>query len=127
MEIKIVMSTKDGKSYQTTVDADALAGKQVGEKIDGSSLGFPGYEFEITGGSDSEGFPMRKDLPGTKRKRLLLSGGTGFVRKSKGARRKKSVHGKKIDEDIVQVNLKVLKTGSKPLQKEEKIDEQHPA
>jgi small subunit ribosomal protein S6e len=126
MDVKIVMSKKDGKSYQATVGAETLLGKKIGEKVDGGKFGFPGYEFEVTGGSDKEGFPMRKDLPGTKRRKLFLSGGTGFLSRRKGMRKKKSVRGNKIGEDIVQVNLKVLKAGKKPLKQDkgDKADEQ---
>ena len=49
-------------------------------------LNFSGVEFGITGGSDSDGFPMRKDLPGTQKRKLLLTKGVGFKGKLRGKR-----------------------------------------
>jgi small subunit ribosomal protein S6e len=69
---------------------------------------------------------MRKDLPGMIRKRLLLSKSKGFNSKENGLRRKKSVRGNTINQEIVQINLKVKKYSTKPIDKlivkEEKDD-----
>jgi small subunit ribosomal protein S6e len=70
---------------------------------------------EITGGTDKDGFPMRKDLPGMGRKRLLLSKSVGFRPKEKGLRKKKSVRGNTINQDVVQINMKVTKYSAKPI------------
>lgn len=76
----------------------------------------PDYELQITGGSDKDGFPMRPDLPGTGRKRLLLSGGVGYNPREKGVRRRKTVRGRVISADTVQINVKVVKHGKIPLE-----------
>ena len=72
------------------------------------------YEFQITGGSDYCGFPMRKGILG-QRKKITIYGGVGFRGAEKGIQRRKTVCGHKIHENISQVNLKVLKAGAKKL------------
>lgn len=109
--MRAVISTSDGKSRQLEVPDDrqsALYGKKIGEVLDGSLLGFSNVKMKITGGSDKDGFPMRHDLPGMRRKRLLLSGGTGFHPTRDGIRKKKNIRGNTIGEDISQVNFLVV-------------------
>jgi small subunit ribosomal protein S6e len=59
--------------------------------------------------------PIRPDIPGSVRKKILLSGGVGYRPKEKGIRRKKMVRGRVISKDIVQINMKVVKHGKIPL------------
>ncbi len=137
-QFKIVIGTKEGKCMQKDLNEDqsqALLDKKLGEVISGDLIALPGYEFLITGGSDYCGFPMRKDVPGIGRKKILTVIGTigvrGFynVKKGgkvikkkikKGIRVRKTVCGNVIHPKTVQVNLKVTKEGSTPLiQKEE--------
>jgi len=118
-EFKLVISDpKARRAYQIEIkspDADRLIGKKIGDIIKGELINIPGFEFKITGGSDKQGFPMRPDIPGTKRIRALLSGGPGIKIKRKGERRRKSVRGNQISEEIVQINMKVVKYGNKSL------------
>ncbi|MBD3309631.1 30S ribosomal protein S6e [Candidatus Woesearchaeota archaeon] len=117
-EFKLVLSTKDGKSYQREVkdqDAAGLIGKKIGETVKGEEIGLTGYEFEITGGSDFCGFPMRKDVPGTTRKKIYAVGGVGIKRKAKGIKQRKNVCGNTISPKIAQINMKVTKQGSAKL------------
>jgi small subunit ribosomal protein S6e len=88
----------------------------VGDRFDGGLAGLPGYELQITGGTDRDGFAMRADLTGTGRKGILLSGGPGFSPRKRGERRRKRVRGSTISEAIVQVNTKIVKRGEKPIQ-----------
>lgn len=120
-EYKVVISTKDGKSYQKELkspEADALSKKKIGDKISGDSMGLPGYEFEITGGSDKCGFPMRKGVQAA-RKIVFIGKGVGFCGKNrnkktqKGLKKRRTVCGEKITSIIRQVNLKVLQEGAK--------------
>lgn len=119
--MKIVVSNPtDGKSYQKELESNqgkTLYGKKIGDAVKGDSLGMGGYELELTGGSDKQGFPMRVDFHGTSRKRLLLSSGPGYKAKKKGERRRKSIRGNTVAEDISQVNLKVTKAGKDPMDK----------
>jgi small subunit ribosomal protein S6e len=111
VNMRAVISTRDGKSRQIEIPEEkqsALFGKKIGDIIDGSFLGFQGVKLKITGGSDEDGFPMRADFPGMRRKRLLLTGGVGFHPKRDGLRKKKSVRGNTISGDISQVNMVVV-------------------
>ncbi len=119
MDFKLVLSDgKDGRAYNVGVSggsANAFIGKRIGEEIDGGQVGLGGYKMKITGGSDRNGNPMRKDLPGMARKRLLLSGGSGFHPRLEGERRRKMVRGSEITPDFVQINASVTAYGEKPL------------
>jgi small subunit ribosomal protein S6e len=129
MEFKVVLGAKDGKSYQKEIkspEADHLLKRRIGEKFSGEDLGYSGYEFEITGGSDKCGFPMRKGIQ-EPRKSVLIGEGVGFLgkkrknpkkgtrKKQKGLLRRRTVCGEMITKIIHQVNLKVLKEGSQKL------------
>ncbi len=113
---KLVIS-HGNKSWQTEKDQKdcPIAGKKIGEAIDGSVIGLDGYVLEIMGGADNDGFPMRKDVEGVTRRQIVLKGGVGYKPKYRGTRKRKTVRGNTISSDIVQVNLKVTKAGAKPL------------
>ena len=119
VEFKVVVNDgKNGKSHQVEVSghhANSLIGKQIGDDVDGIFVSLPGYKLEITGGTDRNGFPMRKDFPGIRRRRLLVSDSLGFHSKENGLRRKKSLRGNTISTDLVQINMKVTKYSSKPI------------
>ncbi|MAG47303.1 30S ribosomal protein S6e [archaeon] len=119
MVVKLCINdVKTGKSYNKELaegDESIFMTKKIKDKIDGSSLGFSGYEFEISGGSDSAGFPMRYDVQGTSRKRILLTDGVGVNINRKGMRKRKSIRGNTINDETHQINLKVIKAGSKGL------------
>ncbi len=129
VEFKVVIGTKSGKTYQKEIkspEADNLLKKHLGETISGDLLGFAGYEFEITGGSDKAGFPMRKGIQ-LPRKKVLIGTGVGFIgkkrrlrkktkrRKQAGLLRRRTVSGEMITKIIHQVNMKALKEGPQPL------------
>ena len=112
----VVADPKQGKCYQIEVDSTKskpFFGMKIGNEFDGSLVGLTGFKLQITGGTDSDGFPMRKDVHGMERKRILLSGGPGFIAQEKGERMKKTIRGNTISEDIAQLNAKVLEYGSK--------------
>lgn len=117
-QFKIVIGTKAGKSLQREVkepESNVFIGKHISEVVKGDSFGFSGYEFEITGGSDDAGFPMRKDVQGSVRKKILAVQGVGIRKKNKGQKQRKTVFGNTISAKIVQINLKVVKEGAEPL------------
>ena len=131
VEFKVVVNnTKNGKSHNILVSghhANSLIGKKINDEVDGIFVSLPGYKLQITGGTNKDGFPMRGDLPGTTRRKLLLSTGLGFKPKDKGKRKKKSLRGNTINPDIVQINMKVIKYSSKPIEdiiKQEKKKEE---
>ncbi|MDI9646133.1 MAG: 30S ribosomal protein S6e [Archaeoglobales archaeon] len=121
MEFRVVISDPStGKAYQKVIsgaNANRLIGKQIGDVISGTIVELPpDYELKITGGTDKDGFPMRPDLPGSARRKLLLSGGVGYNPKEKGIRRRKSIRGRVISKDILQINMVVVKHGKIPLE-----------
>ena len=115
----VVNDMKSGKSYNVPVSghhANSLIGKKIGDTIDGIFVGLPGYKLTITGGSDKDGFAMRKDLPGPRRKKLLLTTSTGFYTTEGGLRKRKSVRGHAVATDTVQINMKIVSQGPKPVE-----------
>lgn len=115
----VIGDPKTGKSYQVELkepSSRSLIGKRIGDSFDGGLLGLLGYELQITGGTDKDGFPMRADTPGPGHQRVLLSGGTGYHPRKRGERRRKRVHGCVVADDIKQLNVKVIKYGEKPLE-----------
>lgn len=121
-KFKLIVSHSDGKSQVVEIEgprAQPLVGKRIGESVDGMIAGLSGLTLQVTGGSDKDGFPMRADVHGGVKARVLLSGGVGFNPEEGGERRRKLVRGNVITEDIVQVNLKVAQEQKeKTLQKE---------
>ncbi len=117
---KIVVSDpKTRKAYQKEVEQgpSGLVGKKMGDTVKADFMGLAGYEIKITGGSDKNGFPMRGDVEGPGRKRIVLSGGTGFHPTMPGQRKRKSIRGNTISADTAQVNAVVVKSGAKSMDK----------
>ena len=115
MAFKVVVSNK-AETYQVEVeDTKALNGLVIGDEFDGGIVGLDGYTLKITGGSDKNGFTMKKDVSGTRRIKSLLTGGTGYHPKADGVKRRKTVRGNTIADDIVQINSVVVKEGAKPI------------
>lgn len=107
------------KTYQMEISDDkarSLIGHKIGETVTGDPLGLKGYEMLITGGSDKDGVPMRDDVHGEGRKKILLASGTGYRPTEKGVRRRKMIRGSTVTLEIVQLNTKVTKAGEKPLE-----------
>lgn len=128
-EFKLTINdVKSGKSYNTQMNTDAFKSKKIGDSVSGDNIGFKGYEFKITGGSDGAGFPMRKDVDGqVRRKGLFSKSGVGVNIPRRGNKIRKSVRGNTISLNISQINLIVTKYGEKKLAeilgKEEKAEE----
>lgn len=118
VSFKIVIGTKDGKCFQREIaeaDSKNLIGKKIGDIVKGEIFSLTGYEFEITGGTDSAGIPMRKDISGPGRKKILAVKGVGLKKIAKGLRVRKTVCGNTIHQKIAQINLKVIKEGKEKL------------
>ena len=106
-----ISDPETGKTKKVEID-DArmkpLIGRRIGEVVDGTIAGMPGYKLMITGGCDKDGFPMRPDVHGGGKYRVLLSSGPGFRPRERGERRRKTVRGNIITPDIVLVNMKIV-------------------
>ena len=134
-KFKIIISDPETGTSKTVeleeTRAIPLIGRKIGETIDGAILGLVGHKVQITGGSDRDGFPMRPDVHGGVRRRVILSGGVGFNPQNEGQRERKTVRGNVITDEIVQVNTKIVekpkskpaKEGKKEKRKKEKLEE----
>ncbi|MFH1257970.1 MAG: 30S ribosomal protein S6e [Candidatus Micrarchaeota archaeon] len=116
----VINDVKAGKSYQKEISKEKealLYGKKIADQIDGAFIAeLPGYKLEIRGGSDKDGFPMRPDVPGQRRARLVLSKPPGITIKRKGFRKMKMVIGNTVTVSINQLNMKVIEYGPKALE-----------
>ncbi|MFQ5762898.1 MAG: 30S ribosomal protein S6e [Candidatus Bathyarchaeia archaeon] len=109
----IISDPRTGKSGVKEIEgtrAVPFIGRKIGELMDGSVAGEAGRRLRITGGTDRDGFPMRADVLGGAKIRVLLSGGVGFKASSEGERRRKTVRGNVITEETIQINLRVEET-----------------
>jgi len=126
MEIKVNVGDPKSKRTVTLVmaadDAKSIFGKRISDTIRGELVGKPGYELQITGGSDNAGFPMRRDVIGSGRRKILATYSTGQRGTKKGVRIRKTVAGNTVSEFTSQLNVKVIKHGPQPLV-EEKAEE----
>lgn len=93
--------------------AAPLIGRKIGETIDGAVLDLPGHKIKIVGGSDRDGVPMRPSVHGGVRRNIVISMGVGFKPKNSGQRRRKTVRGNVITDEIVQVNAKIVEKPKK--------------
>ncbi len=120
---KVVISDpKSGVAKQVEISgaqAENLIGLRIGDTIEPSALGLDlgkifdieikgKVKIKITGGTDKDGFPMRPDVHGPRRVRILVSRGPGFRPEKKGERRKKTVRGNTISPEIAQINTVIV-------------------
>merc|ERR1712010_98613 len=88
--------------------------KRIAQEISGDILGpeFEGYRFRISGGNDKQGFPMLQGVLSDDRVRLLLTKGSKCYRQRRtGERKRKSVRGCIVNQDLSVLNLVVTKLG----------------
>jgi small subunit ribosomal protein S6e len=129
MPLLIVSDPSTGKSQKVELE-DArmtpLIGKKIGEVVDGAVANMAGYKLKIMGGTDKDGIPMRPDIHGSAKSRVVLSGGVGFHPKSEGERRRKVVRGNTIGLESKFINLAIVGQ-PKGKKKAEKKTEEAPA
>ncbi|MCX6641998.1 MAG: 30S ribosomal protein S6e [Candidatus Bathyarchaeota archaeon] len=127
MPTLIISDPSTGKSQKFELQ-DAMmrpiAGKTIGEVIDGTFAGLQGYKLKITGGTDKDGVPMRPDVHGSGKSHIILSGGVGFHPTSEGARKRKVVRGNAVSSEIKFLSLAVIEApkGAKPIGNEPKAE-----
>ncbi len=115
----MISDPKTGKSYQAELSKEQeaqIAGRKIGDKLDGGILGAAGYQLEFTGGSDGSGFPMREDIPGQRKVSALVTEGVGFHTSRNGERQRRMLRGNTYSQDMAQVNAKVVTAGATPLE-----------
>ncbi|EEB07909.1 40S ribosomal protein S6 [Schizosaccharomyces japonicus yFS275] len=92
--------------------------KRMGQEVPGDSVGpeFAGYVFKITGGNDKQGFPMMQGVLLPHRVRLLLRAGHPCYRPRRtGERKRKSVRGCIVGQDLAVLALSVVKQGEQDI------------
>ena len=120
---KLTISDIKGKSLSKELkdsDANPLLGLQLGNEADATVVGLSG-KLKLTGGSDKSGVPMRSDVHGSARKRVLLSKGVGLQDVETGDRVRKLIRGNTISEEIYQINCKF--DGELPVEAAEKTED----
>ncbi len=114
--MKIVFSDKkSGKTAQMEIAKDAepsFMGKRIGDVLEGTSAGLPGFKLKITGLSDKTGAPSRKEIDGTRKAMPLLSHGIGMKVRTKGYRARRMVRGNTISLDTAQINTTIEEYGA---------------
>ncbi|KAL2886992.1 40S ribosomal protein S6-B [Ceratocystis lukuohia] len=92
--------------------------KRMGAEVPADSLGpeFKGYIVRITGGNDKQGFPMKQGVMKPNRVRLLLSDGHSCYRPRRtGERKRKSVRGCIVGNDLSVMALSIVKQGEQEI------------
>jgi small subunit ribosomal protein S6e len=117
-KFKVIVSDPQAGTSKVVELEEARAapfiGRRLGETLDGSAVDLPAHTVQILGGSDKDGVPMRGNVHGGVRRRVVLSGGAGFSPKKKGERRRKTVRGNVITDEIAQINMKIVERPAKP-------------
>ena len=123
--VAIIADSKSGKTYKKEVtpeNLNSLAGRKIGDEVDGIFFELPGYRLKITGGSTNDGFPMKSDLQISGRKRILRIYNRG-KRAKDGYRKRVTFRGSIIGPDISQLNLKIIQYGPTPLEPDAQNDQ----
>jgi small subunit ribosomal protein S6e len=117
-KFKIIVSDPQAGTSKVVEVEEARAapfiGRKIGETMDGAVVDMAATKVQIMGGSDKDGVPMRPNVHGGVRRRVVLSGGVGFKAKKDGERKRKAVRGNIVTDEIVQLNLKIVGQPSKP-------------
>lgn len=113
---QVVVGDPDtGDSYQFDVEDQAgnrFVGKELGEDVDGSAVGLDGYSLRLTGGSDTAGRPMREDVAGPNLTEVMLAErSAGYDPDREGERRRVTVRGREVTDEIVQINATISGRG----------------
>lgn len=102
----------------STKEEQKLYGKKIHDQFDGILIGqeYEGTIFEIVGGNDYQGVCMVEGKDTTKRIRLLLKkGDVGYRCRRIGVRRRKTVRGSIVSNEIQVLNLILVKE-NKPIE-----------
>ena len=116
-KFKVIVSDPEAGTSKVVELEEARAvpfiGRKIGETVDGSVVDLPAHKLQIMGGSDKDGVPIRPNVHGGVRRNVVLSGGVGFNPQNKGERRRKTVRGNVITDEIVQINTKIIEKPKK--------------
>lgn len=115
-EFQVVVGDPDtGESYQFEVadaDANRFLGRSLGDEVDGAAVGLDGYTLALTGGSDAAGRPLKANLPGPSLREVLVDERTvGYRPTGDGVRRRVTVRGSEITDEVAQINAAIVERG----------------
>jgi small subunit ribosomal protein S6e len=125
MPVLIISDPETGTSQKVELEDSRmgpLVGRRIGEIIEGSVADLAGHQLQLTGGTDKDGIPMRPDVHGSAKSRVILSGGVGYKPKRKGERKRVVVRGNTVSVETTFLNLKIVekpKSTKKTKKKEE--------
>ncbi|NQT08190.1 30S ribosomal protein S6e [Candidatus Bathyarchaeota archaeon] len=125
MPVLIISDPETGTSQKVELEDNRMGpfvGRRIGEVIDGTVADLAGHQLQLTGGTDKDGIPMRPDVHGSAKFRIILSGGVGYKPKRKGERKRVVVRGNTVSVDTTFLNFKIVEKpkGKKKAKKEEK-------
>jgi len=126
MPVLIISDPETGTSQKVELEDTRMApimGRRIGEIIDGTVADLAGYKIQLTGGTDKDGIPMRPDVHGGVKARIVLSGGVGYKPKNKGERKRVVVRGNTVSVDTTFLNFKIVE---KPKGRKKKVKEPKP-
>jgi small subunit ribosomal protein S6e len=126
MPVLIISDPETGTSQKVEIEDARMApimGRRIGEVIDGTVADLAGYKIQLTGGTDKDGIPMRPDVHGGVKARIVLSGGVGYKPKNKGERKRVVVRGNTVSADTTFLNFKIVE---KPKGRKKKAKEPKP-
>ncbi|RGB27029.1 ribosomal protein S6e-domain-containing protein [Rhizophagus diaphanus] len=92
--------------------------KRISAEVPGDSIGdeYKGYIFRVSGGNDKQGFPMKQGVLRNDRVRLLLAKGHSCYRPRRtGERKRKSVRGCIVGNDLAVLSVVIVKQGEQPI------------
>jgi len=116
-KFKVIISDPETGTSKVVELEEARAvpfiGRKIGETVDGAVVDLPAHKLQIMGGSDKDGVPIRPNVHGGVRRNVVLSSGVGFNAQNKGERRRKTVRGNVITDEIVQINTKIIEKPKK--------------
>jgi small subunit ribosomal protein S6e len=120
MPVLIVADPETGKAQKVEIEdarMTSLIGRRIGEVMDGTVANIPGKRIQLMGGIDKDGIPMRPDVHGGVKTRIILSGGVGYKPSHKGQRRRKVIRGNTVTAETIFLNFKLVKAPEKPSEK----------
>jgi len=111
VSVLIVSDPETGKTQKVELEEGRTApliGRRIGDIIDGAIANFPGHKLQFTGGCDKDGIPMRTDVHGGVKARIILSGGVGYKPRKQGERKKKTIRGNTVTAETRFLNFKIV-------------------
>jgi small subunit ribosomal protein S6e len=125
MPVLIISDPETGTSQKVELEDNRmgpLVGRRIGEVIDGTVADLAGHKLQFTGGTDKDGIPMRPDVHGSAKSRIILSGGVGYRPKRKGERKRVVVRGNTVSVETTFLNFKIVEKPGKKKETKKKKD-----